>query len=98
MTMLDIPLGPDLTEEQARETFRRGEEATLFALLNLAQMLAKPTSPSPVSDAPSTPSSSIPPYEKPTTKRRGKKRGRKEGHPGSRRAPPKRIDRRLTHT
>ena len=29
--------GPALTEEQAREIFRQGEEAVVFALLSLAR-------------------------------------------------------------
>ena len=30
-------LGPNLSEAEAREIYRRGEEATVFALLELAQ-------------------------------------------------------------
>lgn len=33
---LDVPLGPTLTERQARDIYRQGEEAVVFALLALA--------------------------------------------------------------
>src|SRR5512142_1289498 len=36
-----VPLGPALTEGQAREIFRQGEEAVVFALLSLAKQLAE---------------------------------------------------------
>ncbi|MCP4678233.1 MAG: hypothetical protein GY854_22510, partial [Deltaproteobacteria bacterium] len=42
---------------------------------------------------PSSPSGSIPPYEKARKKGRKKKPGRKKGHPGSRRKTPENIDR-----
>ncbi len=38
-------LGPDLSEAEAREIYRRGEEATVFALLELAQHRALPSNP-----------------------------------------------------
>ena len=55
-------LGASLTEEQAREIFRQGEEAVVFSLLTLARKLAalQPTKP-----APTTPSGMIPAYQKP---------------------------------
>ena len=34
---LEVPLGPALTEQQAREIYRQGEEAVVFALLTLAR-------------------------------------------------------------
>lgn len=104
MTMTDqtatlaVSLGPALTEQQAREIFRQGEEAVVFALLTLAQKLADPQpSPSPVV-TPTTPSAMIPPYLKPKADRRHKRPGRKLGHPGSRRPTPesnRRADHRL---
>ena len=95
-----VPLGPALSEQQAREIFRQGEEAVVFALLSLAQQLAEPpTTPSPVV-TPTTPSAMIPPYLKPKPKAddRRKRPGRKHGHPGSRRPTPepnRRVDHRL---
>ena len=84
-----------LTEEQARALFHSGEEAVVFALLELTKQLAEARSPS---IKPSTPSGMIAPYEKPSAKRRGKKSpGAKPGHPGSRRQTPTRIDRRVEH-
>jgi transposase len=91
-----VPLGPALSEEQAREIFRQGEEAVVFALLSLAQQLAQPsTSPPPVV-TPTTPSAMIPPYLKPKADGRRKRPGRKAGHPGSRRPTPE-PNRRLDH-
>jgi hypothetical protein len=37
----EIPLGTGMTAEQAREIFRAGEEAVIFALLEQAKMLAR---------------------------------------------------------
>lgn len=90
---LEAMLGPALTEEQARAIFRQGEEATVFALLALAQRLANTSTP-----APSTPSGMTPVYQKATSPKRSGKRGRKKGHAGCRRPPPPRIDRREEHT
>ena len=39
-----ISVGSFLTEEQASEIYGRGEEAVVFALLQLAQQLAAQTS------------------------------------------------------
>jgi hypothetical protein len=86
-----IALGASLTEEQAREIFRQGEEAVIFALLQLAQLLGGQTQ---QSDPPSRPSGVTPTYEKPPVKSRRKCPGRKAGHPGTRRPAPARIDER----
>jgi len=51
----------------------------------------------PAKPTPTTPSGMIPPYQKPPATRRRKPPGRKAGHPGSRRPPPERIDRRQEH-
>jgi len=87
-------LGATLTEAQARAIFRQGEEAVVFALLTLAKRVAEQR------DAPldpSRPSGMIPPYEKPTHAARRHRPGREEGHPGSWRRRPDRIDRRCAH-
>src|ERR1700677_775443 len=87
-----VPWGPALSEAQAREIFRQGEEAVVFALLSLAQQLAQqPTTPPPVV-TPTTPSAMIPPFLKPKADGRRKRPGRKDGHPGSRRPTPEIID------
>jgi len=91
----DAMLGPNLTEDQARAIFLQGEEATVFALLALAKMIANQRSATP---APSTPSGMTPVYQKPASKKRHKRRGRKKGHAGSRRPTPVHIDRHVQHT
>lgn len=97
MTNLSAPIGPTLTEEQARAIFRQGEEAVVFSLLQLAKMLAEQSATVSTNASPTTPSGMKPPYEKPAVKSRRKRPGRKDGHPGSRRPPPERIDRREEH-
>lgn len=94
-------LGASLSEARAREIYRQGEEAVVFALLELAQQLAGaqgragPSGPSQVS--PSTPSGMRPVYTKPSVSPRKKRPGRKAGHPGARRARPERVDETLEH-
>jgi transposase len=88
-----VQLGPLLTEEQARQIYRQGEETVVFALLTLAKQAATPDP----STCPSTPSAMVPTYQKPTTRSRHQRPGRKAGHPGSRRNPPERIDQQRTH-
>jgi transposase len=87
-------LGASLTEEQARDIYRQGEEAVVFALLTLARKLAALH---PARPPPTAPSGMIPPYQKPPASPRRKKPGRKAGHRGSRRPPPERIDQRQEH-
>jgi transposase len=96
----DIPLGATLTEEQARQIFSQGEEAVVFALLQLAKQLAeqKAASAADSHQTPSTPSGMKPPYTKPPPKSRGKKKpGRREGHSGARREKPDRVDWQMDH-
>ncbi len=83
-----------LTEEQAKAIFEQGRDAVVFALLELSKQLAEARGPQ---ATPSTPSGMIPVYEKPPAKSRKKQPGAKDGHPGSRRRVPDRIDRRETH-
>lgn len=99
-TTLDIPLGPTLSEQQARAIFAEGEEAVVFALLTQSQMLAGQQASAAGSshETPATPSGMKPPFAKPTASARGRKKpGRKLGHPGSRRSLPTRIDKRESH-
>lgn len=93
-TTLDVLRRASLTEEQARELFRQGEEAVIFALLILTKQLAEARGPQ---TTPSTPSGMVPIYEKPPTKSRKKRPGAKPGHIGSRRRTPERIDHRKEH-
>jgi transposase len=94
---LSVSLGATLTEEQAREIFRQGEEAVVFALLRLAAQLAERSTAAVVTPAPTTPSAMIPPFLKPPAKGRRKRPGRKAGHPGSRRPVPEHIDHQVDH-
>lgn len=91
---LDEVLGPSLTEEQAREIYRQGEEAVVMAMMKMAAKIAALSRPVP---APTTPSAMIPPYQKPAAAKSRKKPGAKDGHKGHRRSPPERIDQRREH-
>lgn len=90
-------LAASLSEEQARDLFRQGEEAVVFALLMLIKQLAELQGKADPSLTPSTPSGMIPTYQKPPAKKRGQRPGAKPGHPGSRRPPPERIDWQVEH-
>jgi transposase len=88
-----------LTEQEANAIYEQGREAVVFALMRLARDradLAQQLGRQQGAKA-STPSGMVAVYEKPSVKKRGKKPGREEGHPGVRRAPPVRIDRREEH-
>ena len=88
-----LPLAA-MTEQQAKAIFEQGQDAVVFALLELTKQLAEAHSPS---ITPSTPSGMIPVYKKPAKKKRGKKPGAKNGHPGSRRKTPEKIDKQEKH-
>lgn len=64
----------------------------------MAKQLAEKSVGVPTGTDPSTPSGQTPPYAKPPAKGRAKAKGAKPGHPGRRRPPPTRIDRREEHT
>lgn len=96
----EIGLGPNLSEEQARAIYAQGEDAVVFALLAQAKLLAEQLAQAAATShqTPSTPSGMQPPYQKPAAPSRGKKTpGRRNGHPGSRRAMPTRIDHYVKH-
>jgi transposase len=87
---------PSITAEQARAIFAQGEEAVVFALLELAKQhadlaaqLAEARSPS---VTPTTPSGMVPVYLKPALKKRKQPVGAQPGHPGARRERPVHID------
>jgi len=95
-----IPIGPELTEEQARAIYALGEQAVVFALLAQAKVIAEikaSTLPPNRASDPSCPSGQIPTYAKPTTQRRKKKPVRKKGHPGTCRKQPDHVDRTEEH-
>lgn len=89
-------LGPQMTAEQARQIYEQGPEATVFALLTLAKLIAEKQALA-HTPAPHAPSGTTPAYHKPPASRRCKKPGRQPGHPGSRRPAPVQIDRRVEH-
>lgn len=102
MFTLDIPLGPELSEEQAREIFAQGEEAVVWALLQQAKIIADAQAAQAKSDndSPATPSGMKPTHTKPNAsknRRRKKKSGRKKGHLGSRRKKPDHVDQTKDH-
>ena len=84
----------ELTEQQAREFAQRDAECIAFTLLAVQGRLAQSQA-----SGPNTPSSAIPPYEKPTPKKNKspkRKRGGQKGHPGSHRKTPE-PDRQREH-
>jgi transposase-like protein len=93
---LEALLGPQLTAEQAALIFQQGEEAVVFALLNLAKQLAEKHAAA-TTPGPSTPSGQRPIYTKPTAQGRAKVKGAKRGHPGHRRPTPTSIDHHEDH-
>jgi len=91
-------LGVGLTDERAREIYRQGEEAVVFALLRLAKLLTEANRTGVAASnaiSPSTPSGMKPIYTKPPASSRKKRPGRRNDPPGSRRARPDRIDQKL---
>lgn len=95
---LSASLGPGLTREEALAIFARGEEAVVFALLELARQLARSEGKCAAVSSPATPSGMKPVHQKAAAaKKRGKKAGRKAGHVGSRRPLPDHVDEYKTH-
>ena len=94
---MDISVGPNLTEAQAKRIFAQGEAAVIFALLEQAKMLREQLAGMPNDVAPATPSSGVPTYQKPPPKTRPKKPGKKRGQPGRRRPTPRAFDETREH-
>ena len=88
-----------LSERQARVIFAQGEEAVVFALLELTKQLAEQRTKTAAEShqTPSTPSGMKPPYQKPPAKSRKRRPGAKQGHAGTRRQVPARIDWQAEH-
>jgi hypothetical protein len=85
---LGVDLGPSLSADEAAAIFLRGEEAVVFALLELAGCLKRAEGRCASVSSAATPSGIAAVHQKPAVAtKRGKKPGRKAGHPGSRRAP-----------
>jgi transposase len=90
-------LGPNLTAEEARAIYAQGEEAVIFALLELAAQLRRSQGQCASVSSPATPSGMKPIHQKPNTPRRRKKPGRKAGHEGVRRPPPEAVQEHKDH-
>ncbi len=86
-----------LSEQEADDIRSQGRHAVVGLLLTLsAQLVEARTGVKPIH--PSTPSGMKAPYEKPPPGRRPRKPGRKQGHSGSRRGAPAKIDDHKEHT
>jgi len=100
-TVSDIDFAA-LTEQQAKLIYQKGEAAVVFMLLELSKRIAEQKQinlPSAIAADPSTPSAQKPVFAKPNinNKKRHKRPGRKDGHVGSRREKPTRIDKTVEH-
>ncbi len=83
-----------LSQTQVDRLAALGPEAVRLALLAANARLAQLQAASP---SPATPSGMIPVHEKPAVKRRRKKPGAKDGHAGTRRKTPAKIDAKVEH-
>ena len=93
--ILDAALRGDLTREHALDLHALGPEAVVLFSMALSRRLAELR---PSAASPSTPSAAVPPHLKPpVVKRRRKKPGAKDGHAGSRRKTPPKIDEQVEH-
>lgn len=90
-------LGPNLTADEARAIYAQGEEAVVFALLELAARLLRSQNQTASVSSPATPSGMKPIHQKPNASKRGKKPGRKAGHKGSRRPAPEVVHEHKEH-
>jgi len=100
VSQIDFTAG--LTQQQAEWIYQQGKGAVVFALLALSKLASEQkynNLPSVIASDPSTPSAQKPVFTKPNVsdRRRHKKPGRKDGHKGSRREVPTRIDRIVEH-
>ena len=93
----DSALGPNLTADEARAIYAQGEEAVVFALLELAARLLRSQNQNASVSSPATPSGMKPIHQKPNASKRGKKPGRKAGHKGSRRPAPEVVHEHKEH-
>jgi transposase len=87
-----------MSDDEIRQLYRKGEDATvafIMALLKALEQLKQPRTETP---SPSTPSGMRPVYSKPSKQGKVRKPGRKKGHAGVRRQQPDRIDKREQHT
>lgn len=97
--LIEAALVGRLTEAQAEDLARCDASLLKSILLAAAQRIAELQSKmnGRGTTSPSTPSGQIPVYTKPTAPKRKGKPGARNGHAGSRRQPPSRIDRQKHH-
>ena len=95
--ILERALRGELSEDDARWLYGLGPEAVTLVMLALARQVARQQAGSAPPVDPATPSGQVPVYLKPSARKRRKRPGAKLGHPGTRRVPPEKIDRRKVH-
>jgi transposase len=100
--LADIDFSAEITKQQAEQIYQQGEAAVVFVILALSKLAAEQkltNLPAAIASDPSTPSAQKPVFTKPNVaeKKRRKKPGRKDGHEGSRRELPTRIDKTVEH-
>ncbi len=96
--IIDTALSGQLDEALAHKLHKLGPEAVALATLSMSRRIAElEHKGGDGQSSPSTPSGMVPVYRKPNTSSRRKKPGAREGHPGTRRKTPVKIDRRETH-
>ena len=95
--LLAAALRGELSEAQARQLAQCDPAMITLILLALTRRIGELQGRSVGWSTPSTPSGMVPVYAKSAVKRRAKPPGARNGHPGTRRAPPARIDRRVEH-
>lgn len=97
-----------MNEQQAQAIYDKGRQATVRALLSLAEENARLRAEldelqgrlqASTTVSPTTPSGAVPPYQKPNTAkgRRRRRPGRKKGHEGTSRKMPENPDRTVEH-
>ena len=96
--IIDAALRGQLDEALAHKLHELGPEAVALAMLSTCRRIAELESKGGIApSSPSTPSGMVPVYTKPNKPKRRKKPGARQGHPGTRRKKPVKIDRRETH-
>ena len=92
--ILEAVLNGTCSEAQSLQLYTFGPEAVKLSILAATKQIAELKDKAP---PPSTPSGQVPVYTKPNRKKRKTKRGAKQGHTGTRRKTPPRVDRRQEH-
>jgi len=91
--LLDIDT--PMTRQQAKAILALGKDVVIFVLMHLSAKLAEARSAKRPAPSASTPSGMVPPFQKPSVKKKAKAPGAKPGHPGAHRAaaePTRRVE------